>query len=102
MIRHIVLFKTKPNAPLQEIKEKIENLKNLIPQIKHIEVGIDIKFDPSSSDFCVLTEVENIKDLKIYATHPKHLEVIEFVKKYTTERKVVDCELTKPSEKTSF
>jgi len=92
MIRHIVLFKANENAPLKEIKEKIENLKNIIPEIKHIEVGIDIKFDPTSSDFCVVTEVENINDLKIYATHPKHIEVISFIKQYVTERKVVDYE----------
>jgi predicted metal-dependent phosphoesterase TrpH len=92
MIKHIVIFKAKENAPLQEIKEKIENLKNVIPQIKHIEVGIDIKFDPTSSDFSVLTEVENIEDLKIYATHPKHLDVISFLKPYVIERKVVDYE----------
>ena len=92
MIKHIVIFKAKENAPLQEIKEKIENLKNVIPQIKHIEVGIDIKLDPTSSDFSVLTEVENIEDLKIYATHPKHLDVISFLKPYVIERKVVDYE----------
>jgi cell division GTPase FtsZ len=92
MIRHVVVFKAKENAPLKEIKEKIENLKNEIKEIMHIEVGIDIKFDKNSSDFCVITEVENIKDLEIYATHPKHLKVIEFIKPYVKERHVVDYE----------
>jgi hypothetical protein len=90
MIRHVVLFKTKQNAPLQEFKEKIENLKNEIPEIIDIKVGIDIKFDPTSSDFCVITDLNNTEDLEIYANHPKHLEVIEFLKPYITERKVVD------------
>jgi hypothetical protein len=92
MIRHVVIFKTKENAPLKEIKEKIENLKNEIKEIKHIEVGIDIRFDKNPSDFCVITEVENIKDLKIYATHPKHLDVIEYIKPFIIERHVVDYE----------
>jgi hypothetical protein len=92
MIRHVVIFKTQKNAPLKEIKEKIENLKNEIKEIKHIEVGIDIKFDKAPSDFCVITEVENLKDLEIYATHPKHLKVIEFIKPFIIERRVVDYE----------
>jgi hypothetical protein len=93
MIRHVVVFKTEKNAPLNEFKEKIENLKNEIKEIKHIEVGIDIKFDKNPSDFCVITEVESIKDLEIYANHPKHLEVIEFIKPFIKQRCVVDYEI---------
>jgi hypothetical protein len=93
MIRHVVIFKTKQNAPLNEFKEKIENLKNEIKEIKHIEVGIDIKFDKNPSDFCVITEVESIKDLEIYANHPKHLEIIEFIKPFIKQRCVVDYEI---------
>ncbi|GAB6073438.1 Dabb family protein [Nautilia lithotrophica] len=90
MIKHVVIFKTKENAPLETFKEKIENLKNKIPEIKHIEVGLDINFDPTSSDFCVITEVKNLNDLEIYANHPDHLDVIAFIKPYIIERKVVD------------
>jgi hypothetical protein len=93
MIKHLVLFKFKENGPLEEFKEKIEDLKNHIPEIIHIEAGIDIKFDSSSSDFAVFTQVKNLEDLKIYATHPKHLEVIEFLKPFVIERKVVDYEV---------
>ena len=90
MIRHVVVFKAKENAPLEEFKRKIEDLKNHIPEILHIEVGIDIRFDKNPSDFCVITEVKDLKDLEIYATHPKHLEVIEFLKPFIVERRVVD------------
>ena len=90
MIKHIVIFKTKENAPLKIFKQKIEDLKNKIPEIKNIAVGLDINFDPDSSDFCVITEVENLKDLETYAKHPDHLDVIAFIKPYVIERKVVD------------
>ncbi|GAX88101.1 conserved hypothetical protein [Lebetimonas natsushimae] len=92
MIKHVVIFKTQKNAPLNEFKKRIEDLKIYIKEIKSIEVGIDIRFDKNPSDFCVITKVENIKDLEIYATHPKHLEVIEFIKPYIKERCVVDYE----------
>jgi hypothetical protein len=90
MIRHVVIFKAKENAPLEEFKKRIEELKNDIPEIKHIEVGLDIRFDKNPSDFCVITEVEGEKELEVYATHPKHLKVIEFLKPYILERRVVD------------
>jgi len=93
MIRHIVLCKVKENSPLREIKEKIENLKNEIDIIKDIEVGIDIRFDKNPSDFAIITEVANIKDLEIYAKHPKHIELIEnYIKPNLIGRYVVDYE----------
>ena len=90
MIRHVVIFKAKENAPIDEFKKRIENLKNEIEEIIDIKVGIDINFDPTSSDFCVITDVKSIEDLKIYANHPKHIEVIKFLKPYIVERRVVD------------
>ena len=33
MIRHVVIFKAKENAPLEEFKKRIENLKNEIKEI---------------------------------------------------------------------
>ncbi|NPA10888.1 MAG: Dabb family protein [Epsilonproteobacteria bacterium] len=93
MIRHVVVFKAQKGAPVTEFKTKIENLKHSIPEIIHIEVGIDIKFDKNPSDFCVITEVKDLHDLEIYATHPKHLEVIDFIKPYVLQRCVVDYEV---------
>jgi len=90
VIRHIVIFKAKENAPIDEFKKQIENLKNDIKEIIDIKVGIDINFDSTSSDFCVITDVKNIEELKIYANHPKHIEVINFLKPYIIERRVVD------------
>jgi len=90
MIRHVVIFDFEKNAPVDEIKNKILNLKNLIKEIKHIEVGIDVGFDPKPSDLCIITEVEDLKDLEIYAKHPDHIKVIEFIKPYVISRKVVD------------
>ncbi len=92
MIKHIVIFKVKEDSPLQEFKEKIENLKNFIPEIVSIEVGIDIKFDKNPSDFSIITILNSKEDLQIYANHPKHLEVIKFLKPYVIQRCVVDYE----------
>ncbi len=91
MIRHIVILKLKENSPKEKIKKEILNLKNHIKEIKYIEVGLDINFDPSSSDLCIVAEFDNIEFLKIYANHPKHLEVIKtYIKPYLVERNVVD------------
>ena len=89
MIRHVVLLKLK-NAPIEKIKKEVLNLKNHI-KILHIEVGIDIGFDPASSDLCIIADFENLEDLKTYANHPKHIEIInKYIKPYLIKRNVAD------------
>jgi len=93
MIRHVVILDLEKNAPKKLIKEKILNLKNEIKEIINIEVGIDIKFDPASSDICIIADFKDKKDLEIYANHPKHIEIIEkYIKPYLILRKVTDFE----------
>ena len=91
MIRHVVILDFKKNAPLDIIKQQILNLKTEIKEIIHIEVGEDIGFDPASSTLCLIADFENTEALKTYATHPKHLEVInKYIKPYLLKRAVVD------------
>ncbi len=91
MIRHVVILKLKDDAPLEKIKKEILNLKNIIKEIKHIETGEDIKFDSSASDLCIIADFENIEDLKVYANHPEHLNVIKnYIKPYLIKRNAVD------------
>ena len=93
MIKHVVILKLKENSPLLLIKEQILNLKNEIKEIIEIEVGIDIGFDIQAGNLCIITKLKNIKDLEIYAKHPKHIEVIEnYIKPNLIGRYVVDYE----------
>ena len=90
MIKHVVILKLR-NAPVEEIKNKISDLKNKIPQIKHIETGEDIGFDPTASDLCIIADFENIDDLQIYANHPEHINIIQNnIKPYLIKRDAVD------------
>jgi hypothetical protein len=90
MVKHIVLFKVNDKSKIEEAKNQILALKNEISEIVDIEVGTDIKFDESASDFGLITTFENEKDLEIYAKHPKHLEVIKFIKTIAIERRAID------------
>jgi len=93
MIKHVVILTLKENSPLKEIRERIIDLKNHIREIIEIEVGIDINFDQNPSDISIIAIFKNIKDLEIYANHPKHLEVINnYIKPHLKKRCVVDYE----------
>ncbi len=96
MIKHIVIFKVKDEdkkANLLKAKEIIGALKYKIPQIVHIEVGIDFAIDTNPSDFVIYSEFNSKEDLEIYAKHSEHIEVVEFIKTIAIERRVVDYEV---------
>jgi hypothetical protein len=69
------------------------SLKNEIKEIIDIEVFSDIGYDNSASDFGLITTLKTKEDLDIYAKHPKHLEVIKFIKTIANERNAIDYEI---------
>ena len=90
MIKHIVLFKVNDSSKIETAKNLILGLKKDIPEIIEIEVFSDIGYDETASDFGLIATLENEKGLDIYAKHPKHLEVIKFIKTIATERRAID------------
>ena len=90
MIKHIVLFKVNDKSQIEKAKELILGLKKDIPEIIDIEVFSDIGYDKSANDFGLITTLKDKNDLDIYAKHPKHLEVIKFIKTIAIQRNAID------------
>jgi len=97
MIVHIVMFKfndEKKQENLLIVKEALEGLVEKIPELKCIEVGIDFNQSERAFDLSLYSTFTSKDDLKIYAVHPVHLEVVKLIKSVTNESKVVDYEVS--------
>uniref|UniRef100_A9AB56 Stress responsive alpha-beta barrel domain protein n=1 Tax=Methanococcus maripaludis (strain C6 / ATCC BAA-1332) TaxID=444158 RepID=A9AB56_METM6 len=99
MIKHIVMWKLKENDKDNEklenvkiIKTNLEALKEVIPEIKYIEVGIDSKKFENNYDVVLVSEFNSFEELDVYQKHPEHLKVGEFVKSVAEIRTAVDYE----------
>jgi len=82
MIKHVVLFKFKPNsseARFCELENRLKALPGLIPEIKSYEFGLDVMRTGRSYDFALVSAFEDIESLNRYQTHPAHVEVIGIV-----------------------
>lgn len=97
MIKHIVLWKLKEVAECgdrvqnaRKMKHDLEALKTKIPQVRHIEVGINSIPSDASYDVALYSEFANVQDLELYQKHPEHLKVAEFVATVRERRAVVD------------
>lgn len=97
MVKHIVLWKAKDSASgkdkqenLELMKERIEGLKDKIPEILHIEVGINVNQSGAAYDVGLYSEFRDMDALEVYQKHPAHVEVAGFVTGITDSRVVLD------------
>ncbi|MPN32592.1 hypothetical protein SDC9_180072 [bioreactor metagenome] len=101
MIKHIVFFGIADEAEgkskkenLLYIKKELESLIRLIPELKKIEVGINLPEAPSENyDLALYAEFANMTDLDIYQVHPEHKRVAAYIGKVKTSRACVDYEI---------
>ena len=96
MIVHIVMFKFKEENKQENllvVKGKLEELVSKIPMLEKMEVGIDFNQSERAFDLSLYSAFATKDDLKAYAIHPAHLEVVELIKNVTEISKVVDYEI---------
>lgn len=102
MFRHIVMWQFKDEAEGKSksenclyIKKMLEALPTHISFIKRLEVGINEYPSSMSSDMALITEFDTKDDLDLYAVHPDHVKISEYVGKVRSSRTVVDYTIGK-------
>jgi quinol monooxygenase YgiN len=97
MIRHIVMWRLKdtPNkaANAVRIKQLLESLRDRIPGLLKIEVGIDFSASDASADLVLLSEFSDRAALDLYQRHPLHAQMKPEIGSMTAERRVVDHQI---------
>ena len=92
MVKHIVFFKLTDNSDKNKelVKKKLLSLQGEVDVLQNIEVGINFTDEDRAYDIALLTDFKNEDDLKTYANHPCHLEIVAFIKTVANSSKVVD------------
>lgn len=96
MIVHIVMLKFKDENKsdnILKVKDGLNSLADKIDELKSIEVGVNFADEERAFDLSLYSTFDTGDDLKVYATHPEHLKVIELIKSVTIESKVVDYKI---------
>ncbi|MBR5459681.1 MAG: Dabb family protein [Clostridia bacterium] len=97
MVKHIILWKLKPEHNTAEIKQGIKNgiegLVGVVPGL--IEASVQIEsLDSSNVDVMLYSVLESAEALKGYAIHPEHVKVADtLVRPYTESRACIDFEV---------
>jgi len=93
MVKHIVMWTLHDKNDALKVKHTLEALKDKVPSIIEIEVGIDHSNTDASADVVLYSTFANQDALMAYIAHPEHQAVIPMMQSMTSSRKVVDYEV---------
>lgn len=93
MVKHIVMWNLADKAHVAEnaaiMKEKLEALVGVVPGLLSAQVGAGF----AGFDVALVSELADREALAVYADHPAHCKVKEFVHSVICERVSCDFEV---------
>ena len=94
MIRHIVMWKFKEDQRenMLVFRDRLLALRDKIPEIREMEVGININPSERSFDAVLVSVFDSMDALKSYSVNPLHVAVSDFCKTIRTQSASVDYE----------
>lgn len=94
MIKHIVMWKFKEGERENMLlfRERLLALKGQIPEIRAMEVGVNVNPSKRSYDAVLVSEFDSLEALRSYSVNPLHVAVAEFCKTIRTGSVSVDYE----------
>jgi hypothetical protein len=97
LIRHVVMWTLKPEADgvsraenARRLRERLEALPAAIPQIRALEVGLDLEAEAGAWDVVLVSTFEREADLAAYRIHPAHVALVEWLRRVRDQRATVD------------
>lgn len=95
MIRHVVLWRLKPNEGdmFHTIRRALEAQRGRIPGLLHLQVGRNFATSRRAVDFALVCDFESRAALAAYHRHPAHMETRAIVDPLVDEHWIVDYEL---------
>ena len=92
MFTHVVMFKLKDRADLDETVARLCSLAGNVPSLRHIEVGQDVLQSSRSFDIVLIAKFDDQAGMAAYQTHPYHVGVLEHMKRVMETAVAVDYE----------
>ena len=100
MLKHIVMWRFVEGAEgksRQEhalwMKEHLEALVGIVPQIRSMEVGVNCYPSDTAYDVVLISTFDNKEAMDQYKVHPVHVAVSEYCKKVQECRVDIDYEV---------
>ena len=98
MYKHVVMWKMKESANGMTraqlaiaVKQRLEKLPAIIPEIKQYEIGINIgAYGASFFDVSLIATYADEAAFKRYCVYPEHDAVVAYIQSVTVAEEIVD------------
>lgn len=79
MVKHVVMYKLKNKANADEMIKRFLSMRGKIDVLKSLYAGKNEVESARAYDVALICEFDSLEDLQVYADHPVHLPVKEYV-----------------------
>lgn len=93
MIKHVVMWCYKDKNDINVAKELLEQMRNKIPAVLNMEVGVNFNDTPAAYDLVLCTTHRDKESLENYQKMPLHMEIKAKLGTLESVRSVVDYEI---------
>jgi hypothetical protein len=93
MLRHYVFLKYRDGTSDEHVTgfcARMLALRDVIAEIRHLEIGLDELHDARSWDLVLIMEFASVDALRAYQRHPRHLAVMAFNEPFVANVASVD------------
>ncbi|MBQ4610634.1 MAG: Dabb family protein [Clostridia bacterium] len=92
MVTHIVCHKYTDREEAKKIAPMLKSLVGVVPGLISMEAGADFMGSARSFDLALIAKFESREDLAVYAEHPEHVKVKEYIHSVLEKGIAVDFE----------
>ncbi len=92
MIVHCYLYKLKDKKLLRDAEEKLQSMKERIPQIEYLEVGVNFSESANAYDLMQYSRFQSMEDYDSFSRNEYHQEIKAYFSKITDSCIKLDCE----------
>lgn len=93
-LTHVVLMQFQEPAPeiLAKAAALLRGLQGKVPELRSIEVGLDVLHSGRSYDLALITRFDSLADMQRYQDHPEHVAVLQYLRTVLAASVAVDYE----------
>ena len=90
MYSHLVMFTLEDSDDIPATVTALQGMQDRIPQLRYLEVGVDIDPSPRSAHIVLITRFDSKEAYQAYHAHPHHQRVLEHMREVTKSAVKVD------------
>lgn len=94
MLTHVVLFRLhdRSRENRQKFRDALESMRGKIPQIKQMEVGVNVVESARAYDVALFQKFDSLDAMQEYQAHPEHQAILPYLRETFESNVAVDYE----------